>query len=717
MFALGCGVTALPANLRPPSQPAAPPIAAIAADGWKATMIEPQELAFKPVSVSRQGFGATGAATIITESLLTTKRVRKPYPLHKHLTADTVALSDYVYATDTIAGVANNSTVTSPKPVVNWIMPHRLVVGSTLEAELTAFHRNAGSGRQVACVEFIATDKDGATATVKVGLPVVSNRAGDRNAVIAYKANIDVSALASGLIKLDARVYPRVGGATSVADSASDGHAARGFSTRYFLKNTGARTLAYVKTAANGGNDGSGVVSINAATASASPFATISAAITALDNALKATSGIDMGEIRTGDDGGTPFVLGATAAHRTQRVAALTITRDPAVPRANARVSFGSASFGPYLGTGGSLTAPLTTGALVLKDIGVVRTGTGNIVGNGASAQLEVMFDNCTFDNGNNNNPWISQAHDYHFGTSFTNVSSANSTILNASTFEHRLLRGISLTPSAYSASGFAIEGWCVIGSHISNAKFERGARLFSGAIQAFNTLPNPGSSVGTIGIGETDVHGFAFVQNVVEYSTDVTGPAVRLSADSAVGSNSHVILHNNTHAGALLAGRWNAFYDDGPTRRTSTLQSVVGNIAVAVFSKCDVFRGTNQSDASGTAQGNWAFIHGVGCRSNFSQFMAEVPNETGADRVQDYPGVGSVYGTSEIVRNDPLFTDYRGTTIIAVGNYVAGAGAGAYTLLPGSPAGAMLSDPVLPFGLNGNSRNAANDAAGAYAA
>uniref|UniRef100_UPI0035C7FF22 hypothetical protein n=1 Tax=Qipengyuania sp. TaxID=2004515 RepID=UPI0035C7FF22 len=645
----------------------AAPITAIAADGWRATMTVPQELALKPVTVRRQGFVSGVPRNDLVETLVTTKRVRNPYPNHLTLTAATVALSDYVYATDSITGVTNNSTVTSPKPVVNWVMPHRLVVAGTLEAELTAFHRNASSGRQVDCVEFIATDKDGATATVKVGLPVVSNRAGDRNAVIAYKANIDVSGLAPGLIRLDAKVYPRIGAyhptpaLSSIADSALDGNAARGFSTRYFLKNTGAKTLAYVKTAANGGSDSTGQVNTNAATASANPFASISAAITALDNALKATSGVEMGEIRTGDDGGTPFVLGATAAHRTQRVGALTITRDPTIPKANARVSFGAAGFAPYLGTGGSLTAPLTTGALVLKDIAIVRTGTSNIAGNGASAQLEVIFDNCTFDNGNNNNPWINQAHDYHFGTTFTNVSNTNGTILNAATAEHRLLRGVSLTPSAYGASGFPIEGWCVVGSYIWNAKLERGGRSFSGGIAAFNTLPNPGSSAGTITICDTiDTDGYAFVQNVIEYSTAVTAPAVRISADSATGNNSHIIMHNNTHAGALLAGRWNAFYDDGDTRRTSKLQSVVGNIAVAVFSKSDVFRGTNQSDVSGNAQGNWAFIHGVGCRGNFSQFMAEVPNETGADRVQDYPGVGCNYGTSETVRNDPLFTDYR---------------------------------------------------------
>lgn len=139
------------------------PISAVTADGWQAAMISPADLALSPVMVSRQGFDATGAATTHSETLYTTKRVRQAYPNQAVLTTDTVALGDYVYSTDTIAGVTNSSSETSPKPIANWTMADRKVVGNSLTLSLVAFHRNARAGKPVAAVVFRATD---GTATV-----------------------------------------------------------------------------------------------------------------------------------------------------------------------------------------------------------------------------------------------------------------------------------------------------------------------------------------------------------------------------------------------------------------------------------------------------------------------------------------------------------------------------------------------------------------------
>lgn len=691
-------------------QPAATTaVSAIAADGWQAAMTAPADLAMEAVTLSRAGFDAAGAAVTVTQTLLTTKRVRQPWPDHAQLTANSVALSDYVYATDSIPGCANHSAETSPKPIAAWIMPHRLVVASVLEAEVAAFHRNAGGGRQVACVVFTASDGVN-TATATVSSPAVSGRAGDRNAVISYRANIDVTGLAAGLITLNARVYPRIGGAASVADSAADGNAARGFNPRYFLKNTGTRTLAYVKTAANGGNDAAGAVSTSAVAASAAPFATVLAAINALHAALAATSGIDMGEIRIGDDGGTPFVLASTAATRTQKIAALTITRDPAVAKGNARVSFGAAAFRPRLG--GSLAAPLMTGALLFRDIAIQRTGTAAFTGE-AAANLELIFDGCSFDNGGHAASWLSGAHDYHLGTGFSNLTGGSP--LGAGTGEHRLLRGIDLQPPFAAGAGAAVEGWCVLGSAINCPFFGRGARSFSGGIIAFNRLTQPPSATMMIDIaGDQDVAGFAIVQNLVEYTSAATNAVFRVSGDGASGQTSHVVIHANSCAGAFQAGRWNLFYDDGATRRINRLMSVAGNIAVAVYTKSDQFRGAVQagSDAS-AATGNWAFGHGVGCRGNFTQFQSNTP--VGGNEAQDYPGIGANYGASQTVRNEAHFAGYAGTTVAAGPSYAPGTGGGNYALTGASPARGLLADPVLAFGLTGAPRASAGDAAGAY--
>lgn len=694
-----------------PPAPAPAPISSVAQDGWQATMVTPSELAFATVPVSRQGFGADGAAITVEENLVTTKRVRRPYPNQAQLTPSSVALSDYVYSTDTIAGVTNDSAQTSPKPVCNWIMPHRLVVGNTFEAELVAFHRNASGGKQVACVEFIATDGT-STVTAKVSAAAVSGRTGDRNAVVSYKASLDISGLAAGKITLNAKVYPRIGGTASVADSAADGNAARGFSPRYFLKNTGAKSYVYVKTAANGGNNSSGVVSTNAATAAASPFLTVFAALIALDEAIGGTTGVDMGEVRIGNDGGTPFVLDAQFTGLRQKVAAMTITRDPAAPKANARVTFGANGFYPRLGH--TLTAPITTGALRFADIAIHRGGDQPFIG--GSTPIELIFDDCTFDNTGSNFTWLQNAHDYHFGTTFTNLAGNGG--LNASTDEHRLLRGISLQPGSTS-TGVTVEGWCVVGSSMRNPTFPRGPRSSSGGIIAFNTIADPPSAATMLAVaGNEDVTGFGFVQNVVEYISATGNPILALTPDGASGNLTHMILHNNTTAGSTLAGRWNIFYDDGPTRRTTKLQSVVGNIASAVYTKSDVFRGANEGGGDvGSATGNWAFKHGVGCRGNFTQTQSADPVGQGSNQAQDYPGLGANYGTSQTARNEPPFTARACVTVGPGPAYIAGAGGGTYSLQPASVARTMLTDPVLAFGLAGQARAAHNDAAGAHAA
>lgn len=131
------------------------PFVSLASDGWQATVTSPVDLSMTPVPVLRQGYDGNGVATTYGETLYLTKRVRQAYPNQASFTADKVALSDYLYSTDGVTGSANNSAETSPKPKAQWIMPHGMVVGTTLRWEIVAFHRNAGAADnigQVACV-------------------------------------------------------------------------------------------------------------------------------------------------------------------------------------------------------------------------------------------------------------------------------------------------------------------------------------------------------------------------------------------------------------------------------------------------------------------------------------------------------------------------------------------------------------------------------------
>jgi hypothetical protein len=201
----------------------------------------------------------------------------------------------------------------------------------------------------------------------------------------------------------------------------------------------------------------------------------------------------------------------------------------------------------------------------------------------------------------------------------------------------------------------------------------------------------------------------------VIEWTSTTTGHLLGISNDGAAGNNSHIVIHNNTHAGAFGAGRVNLFYDEGATPRTSKLMSVKGNIFVQINTKSDVFRGGNESGADASSRtGNWAFEYGVGCAGNFSQYIDASAGGIGSAFAQEYPGLSCDIGASASVRNDPLFVDYQGTTYDGA-TYMAGTGGGDYALDEGSPAIGLLPVAVLSHNLAGDARPATNDNAGAY--
>jgi hypothetical protein len=71
-------------------------------DSWSAeyaaTPSVPSPVAF---TASREGYDASGNTTTYLDTLYVTTRVRQPYPNQASNSALTVALSDYIYSTDT----------------------------------------------------------------------------------------------------------------------------------------------------------------------------------------------------------------------------------------------------------------------------------------------------------------------------------------------------------------------------------------------------------------------------------------------------------------------------------------------------------------------------------------------------------------------------------------------------------------------------------------
>ncbi len=80
-------------------------VSAVNADGWSVTYPTPPA-GFDPVAaperltVTRAGFDAAGAAVTVAEAVTLMARVRQPYPNQNSLTADRVALSDFIHAGD-----------------------------------------------------------------------------------------------------------------------------------------------------------------------------------------------------------------------------------------------------------------------------------------------------------------------------------------------------------------------------------------------------------------------------------------------------------------------------------------------------------------------------------------------------------------------------------------------------------------------------------------
>lgn len=670
------------------------------ANGWSNTYASPPTFAPDVTpeyfTVSRQGFDATGAAVTVSEDMINTQRIRQPYPNQASLTTNQVSISDYIYSTDTIAGVTNNSAEVSPKPVANWARPDdHMVVGNSVHLEVVAFHRNARAREEIACVEFSATDGT-TTVSQKVGTSTILGHAGDQFPVIGYACDLDISTLANpATVTCNAKVYPWIGGAASVLDSAASA-VLREFSPRVYLRNT---TLAaapvYVYVNATTGNDTTGVVSTTAALAEAAPCLTVAGAINRAHTVNAAQDGVII-RLMVGTH---VFSTTAIIATRTQATGELTITRDPNATRANAILSCGGATVRARLGAAG--------GWLRIKDVSVLRAGTSQFSGE-ATSQLLLVFENVNFDNGAFNAAIVGGNADMIcLGVTFTNPAAS---ILSAGTREIRMIRGCIAAPTS------SVEGWLVLGCHITNmaGALSFGARSGDGSILGFSRFTGISSTTGVVGLGATaNIAQAATVQNIFEYTSATSGPAVRVSADATTGNNTHVIIHNNTHVGFFNNGRDNTFYDEGPTRRFSKLMSVRGNIVVAINTKGDVFRGTVEAGAdASSAIGNWPYKYGVGCEANFSQFadalVSTFPAPSGA---QDYPGLAANIGTSASVRNDPLFTTYAGTT----SGPTAGAGGGNYALQSGSPCKAKVKRPVLRFDMAGATRSATLATIGAY--
>jgi hypothetical protein len=679
----GIGFGAAVRQRRPmASTPAPVPFSAVDSEGWRATVAAPTDLSLTPFAVSRAGYTASGQATTLSETLYLTKRIRQPYPNQASFTANDVALSDYIYSTDTLVGATNGSTETSPKPVARWAVTDREIVGNELTVEIVAFHRNG-----IAAVEFRATDGTG-TVTATTATPVVSPRSTDKNAVIVYRATLDLTTLADNAnITVNAKVFPRIGGAASIGDSA-DKTLTREFSPRVWRKNTARAAAPPIVYVASGGNDTTGYVGPDDALAATSPCATLTGAINRARTVLGTTAG-SLDGLRVRLTAGA-FALSANPTANTTNSAVI-IERGTGVARADAILEFGAGNFTP------------ATTYLRYRDVSIRRQGAFYLYNSGAG--------HCVLDdvllNLNGSTGAISGTGNCTFFFDGVTISGGIAAAFQFSTNQYiALLRGVE------GGTALSNEVWpqlAIIGCLIRGGRTNASTTAdLSGGVIAFNRWLDAGTSSGGVivisqsGTPGTVITGYAVVQNVVEHRNSSTQPALQISADSSPADTSHVIVWHNSFAGFNNQGRANLLYDETVgDPRVHKLQSFIGNIHTQVNYKSDVFI------SDGARIGTWAYGHGVGVRDEWTRYR----DAGGGSFAQDYPGLNASIGTGNTgAGNDPLFTSYAGTTTAGA----AGAGGGDYTLQAGSPVRGRVASSPLPFDLTGAARSG-TAASGAY--
>lgn len=197
------------------------PISDIDTTGWTATYPSPgATITPYPLTVSGPGFAADGTSATNTRDVLVQTRVRQGGG--STLTTDTTALSGWVYSTDTVAGVTNNSTVPAPLPQMMWTHTEwQHVSGSDIDVGLFVYHEHGRNGAPVACVEFTVTDGVTTTAVTRVASMTKNTTAQNGIPFPEYAATIDVSGLSDGELTINAVVKPWIGAAFDIS---SDGN-------------------------------------------------------------------------------------------------------------------------------------------------------------------------------------------------------------------------------------------------------------------------------------------------------------------------------------------------------------------------------------------------------------------------------------------------------------------------------------------------------------
>ena len=672
------------------------PLSSVTNLGWSAIYPSPPA-AFDPssspeyLSVTRSGYDGTGSVTTFDENVVVTARVREPYPDQDTLTTDTVSLSEPVFASDTLVDITNSSTLVAPKPVCVFSRPDHTLVGDTVDVAVCAFSGMPKGGEPVAAVVFSATDGTTTVTQTVTEMSVSDWGVADAGGkVLEYAASIDVSSLNDDVeITVDAKVYPHVG--AQYADSSrnldfnnmGEGSNRRWTTQRFYRKSTHVPIYAYVSTT---GNDLTGMTSTTTAIAEASPFATIAAAV----DAIQAADGsrVDGHVVRL--MAGTHQEWGGATSSAVAQYSYLTIERGPAATRDTV-----------------ILQPTADTDVLdvdYIKFTGITMQRVSDYQFNvpvGANRPIEATYastwvHDCVVDN-------IGYTGTQRFfSTSFEGVWTQNLCQNIGDLFDTQKQLFTSLRGNDLEDTANGIEVSAFIGNRLQDctpAIATDGPDVVrdDGSVIAFNQFLDCEYPI----LLSTALieYGAAIIQNLFEVTGSTENRCIQWGAESTAPANTmnNIIVMHNTVAAQGDSGRVNLFYDDDPGNiHYFTNTYVRGNCFGQLNIKTDVFSAT----LNGANVGNWHARYGSGYSGNWTQSTEEFN--------QEFPGMSSDIpdGDYTYTGYDFTFENYQGVTYDGVSSPVAGAGGGDYHLSAGSR-GEGGTPRYLTFDLEGYTRDA----------
>ncbi len=693
------------------------------------------------LTVVSPGFDGNGEPTNVQRRILATVPLRKPYPDHLINTEAlvsggvkvTVALSDRIYHEDSISEcslleglyangsqlspsgrglVTNSSSLPYPKPVGNWCeIPYERAETSSHDVEFLAFHRHPQSGRQVACVEFVATDESGNSTSVKTSTMVTSTKVTGGNPVAVYRAEIPLGGLNQGQnITVRAKAYPFLGDATAVLDSdpTADGFPVPtpNLTNLVFLNDkTGGfgKVFAYVSPT---GNNANAVASSDAVTAEAAPFLTIQAAASAIRSVNSASFGRDNiagGVIRLteGSHAGFGAALNTLPTGKTW----LTIESAPGTDPQNVIFTTGASKRPPTLVKFRNvLFQPTGTGANHILLDGVVDNSTV------ARPELFGAWENVEFSGviADQNQMVYRVGMRFFLNCRFKNLRTPLTAPYGNTRTHTPLLAGCTMEKSTTTSVNWSPH--LAVGNILrdGNQLVEVASGATSpvippdGFVIAFNATYEQVSE-SSYCVGHPSSRGAAFIQNLFERIGTVSGTSFTVGRDGSVQPLNNIIVQYTSTTG----GRTNFLYNDTGTEAIPKNGSIRFSILYQFNIKTDTFSHPTFGQ-NGNRIGNWEPVHGVGFLGNLYQYAAA--NGPSFPYYSPTSWNGSYTGLSIKIAVSPGFVNDQGYTAGNGGNgdYRLTAGSAALNLVP-------IGQSALPFDLQGTPRR--DDGTGAIGA